>query len=272
MTDEMWENGLREVMSGTAGTARVAAPPTETILRKGRSSLRLRNGLAGSGALGIVAAAVVVGMTLGGGSVQQPIAGSGSARLPQAADAVVTVGPASAKTKVVLYEDYRCPVCKEVNGAISATLERAAAAGTIQVQYRPTNLIDRDLPDGGNGSLVAGNAVHCAADHGDFSAYRTAVYANQPSEQNDTFQSPQQLIALARTIPGLDTPAFEKCVNDQPYAAAIGRNYDTAMNTEHCAGMPCLIVDGQQWTSQGSTNQGSGVAVETWLTQKIAAA
>jgi len=271
MTDEMWENGLREVMSGTADRARVMAPPTEVILRKGRSSLRRRNGLAGSGALGVVAAAVVVGMTLGTGSVQHPIAGSGSTTLPQTADAVITVGPMTAKTKVVLYEDYRCPVCKDVDEGISATLDKAAAAGTIQVEYRPTNLIDRNHPSGGNGSVVAGNAVHCAADHGDFAAYRTAVYANQPLESDDTFQSKQQLIALARAIPGLDTPAFEKCVDDMPYASAISRNYDTAMNTEHCGGMPCLIVDGQKWSSEGVLTHDVGAAMNTWLTGKIEA-
>jgi len=36
--------------------------------------------------------------------------------------------------------------------------------------------------------------------------------------------------------------------------------------------MPCLIVDGQQWTSQGLTDQNFGATVNTWLTQKIAAA
>jgi protein-disulfide isomerase len=261
-------------MTGTAGTARVAAPPTDVILRKGRSSLRLRNGLTGSGVLGVVAAAVIAGTTLVTGSgpgAVSPGAATTSARLPQAADAVVTMGSASAKTKVVLYEDYRCPMCKELNTGLGAALQQDVAAGKIQIQYRPTDLIDRNDKVRGKGSVVAGNAVLCAADRGKFDAYRTAVYAYQPVETVDSFKSPAQLIEIARGIPGLDTPAFEKCVNDQPYATAISRNFDTAINTLQCQGMPCVNADGQQWRGPGLQGQKSlGAIVDDWLSQIIA--
>lgn len=263
MTEQSWENGLREVMSGTAGAARVAAPPTDTILRKGRSSLRWRNGLTGSGVLGVVAAAVLVGTSLGAGS-------AGGPAQPAAADAVVTMGPASAKTKVVLYEDYRCPVCRELNTGLDSVLQQDAAAGKIQIEYRPTDLIDRNGAVRGTGSLAAGNAVLCAAEHGDFYAYRDAVYANQPVGTAESFQAPAQLIDIARTVPGLDTQAFEKCVDDQPYATGIKRNFDTAINTAHCPGVPCVEAAGRQWS--GPVGQGGdlGVTVTTWLSQIIA--
>ena len=275
MTEELWENGLRDVMAGTAGTARVAAPPTDVILRKGRSSARLRTGLTGSRLLGVVAAAVIAGTSLasgsgaasGSGSVA-PGAAATSAGLPQAADAVVTMGSASAKTKVVLYEDYRCPPCKELNAGLGAVLRQDVASGKIQIQYRPTDLIDRH--DRGRGSVVAGNAVLCAADRGKFDAYRDAVYAHQPPDAVDNYKAPAQLIAIARGIPGLDTPAFEKCVDDQPYATAISRNFDTAVNSVHCGGVPCLNADGQQWQGGGMEGRSLGAVVGTWLSQIIA--
>ena len=265
MTEESWENGLREVMTGTAVAARVAAPPTDAILRKGRSSLRWRNGLTGSGVLGVVAAAVLVGTSLGVGS-----AGS-SAQSAVAADAVVTMGPASAKTKVVLYEDYRCPVCKELSAGLDSVLQQDAAAGKIQIEYRPTNLIDRNDAGHGTGSVAAGNAVLCAAELGDFYAYRAAVYAGQPVGAPDSSQSPAQLITIARAVPGLDTPAFEKCVDDQPYAAGIKHNFDTAINTVHCPGVPCVEAAGKQWRGPAVQGQDLAAAVNTWLSQIIAA-
>ena len=270
MSDEMWENGLRDVMTGTAVAARVAAPPTDVILRKGRSSQRRRNGLAASGVLGVVAAAVIAGTSLTGGGSAAPAAATTSAPVPHAADAVVTMGPASAKTKVVLYEDYRCPMCKLLNAGIEPTLRQDAAAGKIQIQYRPMDLIDRNDKVRGTGSVVAGNAVLCAANQGAFYAFRDAVYAHQTSEATDPFASPAQLVEIARQVPGLDSSAFKKCVDDLPYAAAVSRNFDTAINTLHCGGVPCLFADGQQWRGAGLTTQNFGAVVAQWLSGIIA--
>ncbi|MEY9892423.1 protein-disulfide isomerase [Catenulispora sp. MAP5-51] len=266
MTDETWEGGLREVMAGTATAARVATPPTEAILRRGRSSLRRRNGLAGSGVLGVVAAAVIAGTSLGAGSAGGPAPQAG---VVSAGAAVVTLGPASAKTKVVVYDDYRCPPCRQTDSGTSAFLEQEAGSGRIQVEYRPVNLIDRSGTAPGSGSMAAGNAVQCAAEHGDFSAYRAAVFAHQPTETVDAFTA-SALIAIAREIPGLDTAAFEKCVGDQPYAAAINRNYDSAFTTVHCEGVPCITVDGKQWTGSVPAGADLGKIVDSWLVQEIA--
>ena len=276
MTQDSWEDGLREIMTGTAGKARVAAAPTDVILRRGRSSVRWRNGLAGSAVVGVVAAAVIAGTAFASGtagSPAQPGAASSPGRLPAAADAVVTLGSASAKTKVVIYDDYRCPPCRQVDSGTSALLKQETASGKVEVEYRPVDLIDRDDMTNGTGSVVAGNAVQCAADQGDFLAYRAAVFAHQPaSDAEDPFNSSSEMISIARGIPGLVTPSFVKCVDDQPYAAAIRANYDTAINTLHCSGVPCISAGGQQWTRQGiDITKPLGASVDTWLSQIIGA-
>lgn len=262
MTDEVWENGLREVMTGTADAARVMTAPTDAIVRRGRSSLRWRNGLAGSAVIGLLAAAVVVGTTFGSGAAD----GSSPGARPAVVDAVVTMGSATAKTKVVVYDDYRCPPCWQEAAAIGPKLRQEADSGQVQVEYRPVDLIDRGAV-GGTGSVVAGNAVQCAAEQGDFYAYRAAVFAHQPATTaDDPFASPTQLVAIAQAIPGLVTAAFVKCVEDLPYAAAIKRNYETAINTERCGGVPCVSVDGEQWVYQAE-----GKGFNSWLMQRIAA-
>jgi hypothetical protein len=64
----------------------------------------------------------------------------------------------------------------------------------------------------------------------------------------------------------LVTAEFVKCVDGLPYAAAIKRNYDAAMDTARCVGVPCISVDGRQWT-----NQDQGQSFDSRLMQRIAA-
>ena len=153
---------------------------------------------------------------------------------------------------------------------LESTLRQDAATGKIQIEYRPTDLIDRNDRALGNGSVVAGNAVICAADQGDFYAYRDAVYAHQPNESVDPFATPAQLIDIARDVPGLDTKAFRTCVEGQPYADAISRNFDTAINTKQCGGMPCVLAGGQHWAGPVLEGHSYGATVSQWLTQIIA--
>ena len=206
MTDEAWENGLREVMAGAAGSTRVAPPPTEAILRGGRSWLRLRNGLTGSGVLGMVAAAVIVGTSLrrrrdcrfrpaGRHDVHLGAAAAGAGR--------------SGHPRAGIGEDeggrlrgLPLPAVPGRRSWTSAYLTQEADSGKIQVEYRAVNLIDRNGQTPGSGSTAAGNAVQCAANRGDFSAYRSAVYAHQPQEKLDAFTSSALLITIARRSQG----------------------------------------------------------------------
>ncbi|NUR59630.1 MAG: thioredoxin domain-containing protein [Catenulispora sp.] len=272
MTDQQWEEGLREVMSGTAEGARIGTAPTDVIVRRGRSSARWRHGMAATGLAGVVAVAVVAGTSLGssGGGAVSPIwkspdasattspsaSASPSASItsqPVVADsAVVVMGSSTAKTKVQIYDDYRCPACKSINDAIGNSLKHAAESGSIQIEYFPVNLIDRNTESGGNGSVAAGNAVQCAAEAGRFFSYRDALFAHQPGEYDDVYGVPSKLIEVAQAIPGLDTAVFENCVKGEPYAAGVVQNYDHLVNDLHGAGAPTIFIDGKQWNPGGA--------------------
>ena len=55
----------------------------------------------------------------------------------------VTVGDPDAPHTVVVYEDFLCPFCGELEGATRDDFERLAEEGELLVEYRPFNLLER---------------------------------------------------------------------------------------------------------------------------------
>ncbi|GAA1976442.1 hypothetical protein GCM10009838_40940 [Catenulispora subtropica] len=154
---------------------------------------------------------------------------------------VVGVG----KTQVTIYEDYRCPVCKNVHDKIQPALNAALAASSVKVEFHAVNLIDH--ASGGKGSLAAANAASCAFKAGKFQSYREALFAAQPNENDDAYAQPDKLIDVAKGVNGLDGPAFEDCVKNQPYAASIQSTYDATLGASKFNGVPAIFINGKQW-------------------------
>lgn len=154
---------------------------------------------------------------------------------------VVGVG----KTKVTIYEDYRCPPCKDIHDKIQPALAAALSASAIQIEYHAITLVDHT--SGGKGSLAAANAASCAFRAGKFQPYREALFTGQPAEADDAYAQPDKLISVAKTIDGLDTPAFEDCVRNQPYAGSIQSTYDSTIGANKFPGVPAIFINGKQW-------------------------
>ncbi|MEY9860503.1 protein-disulfide isomerase [Catenulispora sp. GAS73] len=177
-------------------------------------------------------------------------------------DATVIVGVG--KVRVVIYEDYRCPVCKQVHDQIQPVISSKLGAGSIKVEFHAVDLIDHNT--GGKGSLAAGNAASCALQAFKFQPYREALFAAQPSESTDAFADPNELISIAKTVSGLDSPTFEDCVRTQPYGASIDSTYAAEYGSGKLVGVPSVFINGTQWNVPTS----GGMA--TSFTQALAAA
>jgi protein-disulfide isomerase len=88
-----------------------------------------------------VLAAVIVTAILVQDSRSQPPAAA--AEVPGAtAKYGVLVGQASAPVRIVVYEDFQCPFCREFESASSGTLKHFVAAKKISVEYRPIAFLD----------------------------------------------------------------------------------------------------------------------------------
>lgn len=171
-------------------------------------------------------------------------------------DATVVVGVG--KVKVTLYEDYRCPPCEQVHDLWQPILSAKLGAGSIQVEYHALNVVDHSY--GGTGSLAAANAASCAFQAGKFQPYRDALFAAQPDESDDAFARPAKLIAIARTVPGLDSPTFEDCVQAQPYASSIKSTFAAQIASNKLAGVPAVLINGTQWTVPSTGNLATAFA------------
>ena len=129
----------------------------------------------------------------------------------------VPYGTAAADAPVLaIWEDFQCPACKAVEDANGTGIESLAESGKVQLIWRPTTFLDRNL--GNDASLRAAAAWGCAVDAGKAKEYHNVVFANQP-QQEGTGYTDEQLLTFASDagITGADLETFTTCVNDKTY-------------------------------------------------------
>ncbi|TVL90998.1 thioredoxin domain-containing protein [Streptomyces sp. SAJ15] len=157
-------------------------------------------------------------------------------------DLVIQTGRASAPATLTIYEDFRCPACKQFEDAYRDTIHQLQDDVKLKTDYHLVTIIDGNL--GGSGSLNAANAAACAQDAGKFTAYHDVLYANQPEESDDAFADKKHLIELAGKVDGLDTPAFRDCVNKgthDSWVKASGRDFAAS----GFGSTPTVLLDGE---------------------------
>ncbi|MQS11141.1 thioredoxin domain-containing protein [Streptomyces kaniharaensis] len=160
---------------------------------------------------------------------------------------VITYGKADAPHTMEVYEDFRCPVCKEFEAANGQTVRKLTEDGQIKVQFHLAAFLDKAL--GGKGSHTALAAAGAALNEGvdKFKAFHDVLYANQPDERNDGFGDVNRVLELADQVPGLKTDAFVKAVTDRTYAPWAAKVAD-AFNDSGVTGTPTIKVDGKSIT------------------------
>jgi protein-disulfide isomerase len=203
--------------------------------------------------------------SLGAGPVVTPSGAVGTDGL-----AIPFGGSSAAKVDLTIYEDYRCPICKLAESELESVYKPLAEAGKIQVLYHSVNLIDRN--DGGTGSIRAGSAAACAQTAGKFEPYHDVLYANQPDETDDAFGSTGTLTSLAKQVPGLDTPAFDSCVDATRYGSWVVANFNSLSKIlGGSVATPYYAINGKQYMISGASVAAAQTAFAGALDAAIAA-
>lgn len=131
----------------------------------------------------------------------------------------ILVGDPEAQVTVHLFEDPRCPYCKEFETTGGGpVLTKYVLQRKAKVEYTMASFLDPRL--GGNGSKKAVNALRAAVEEGKFAEYHVVLYQNQPSEEVDGFTD-ARLLQLASKVKGLRNPSFDTAVKSMKYQSFV---------------------------------------------------
>jgi protein-disulfide isomerase len=190
-----------------------------------------------------VAMLVIVGGAIWVGVAKQS---SENASLEKGVSAVsgkygVVIGPDSAAHHVVIYEDFLCPFCGQLEKGTHVQLAALADAGKVQVEYRPFDLLSR-LGDYSARSAGAFSIVLDTSGPTVAKKFHDLLYAHQPSEEGP-YLSDADLVKYA-----VEAGAKESAVKG-PIESGAGLAWAAAATKEALAagltGTPTVLVDGK---------------------------
>lgn len=205
--------------------------------RRAKAARRRRHRMVGGvvGALVVVVAIVLV-LVSRSNDIEASAAGE--------SDYGVTIGPADAPHEIVVYEDFLCPGCGQLEAATHDQLTALAEDGEVQVDYRPFVLLDRL----GTYSARATSAFGVVLDTSGpevAKRFHDLLYSDQPAEDADPYPDAQWLVDKAVEA-GADeaavTPGIEAGEND--FAREATREAEAA----GVDSTPTVLLDGEVFT------------------------
>ncbi|HEX5090453.1 MAG TPA: thioredoxin domain-containing protein [Nocardioides sp.] len=199
----------------------------------------------------VTAVALVVVASLLYASTRDDDSGAEAGSIPPpGSDYGVTLGPASAPHKVVVYEDFLCQDCGEFEKAGHEQLEQLAGQGKVQVEYRPLVTLQKL----GEYSARATLMWWLVLQHdGDAVAqkFHDLLYANQPSEKGP-FPSRDDLYPLAGQA-GADTVELKASMEagEGTQEVADGTKQAQALGVDSTL---TVVLDGRPFTTKGTAS------------------
>ena len=194
------------------------------------------------GVVVVLAAIVAGGAWYGGGGGGKDTAAAGSSAPKLAAGpASLQVGKPDAPVKVVIYEDFLCPFCRELETSTRDFLAENAAKGKVYVEYQPINLL-QEYPY----SAKAMNAWAAVLAHASPSAalkLHNLFYDKQPYEQSSGQVTDAQIAAWVKQAGG-DNAAVREAMKTQD-TAFFAAAHD-AMAKAKITGTPTVFLNGQE--------------------------
>jgi protein-disulfide isomerase len=158
----------------------------------------------------------------------------------------MVVGDADAPKSIVVYEDFLCPFCGQLEQTVGDKLDAAVEAGEVTVEYRPLPFLER-ISDYSPEAANAFAVVLDASGPEVAKEFHDLLFDNQPSEEGP-FPSKDDLVDLAVEAgategdvrPGIEDMAFEGWV-DAAGSAASDAGVDST---------PTVLVDGEKVEGQ----------------------
>lgn len=209
--------------------------------RKSERQRMMRRVLVASSVVVVIAIAVGIGIFVQSQRAQG--GGDFEGQLPAASvsdGSVVVAGQGVDGPVVDVYEDFRCPHCKELEDRSGDVFKRLASNGEAKIVYHPVAVIDR-------GSVRSGAASLCAAESDAFMPYHDLLFENQQSASFDR----STLTGYADEV-GINGSDFGSCM--QQNQNRILQNTQQAQQRPGFEGTPTVFVNGAKIPSSTTYN------------------
>jgi protein-disulfide isomerase len=189
----------------------------------------------------LLGAIVAAGAWFGaGGGADTKTSGTG-AQSVTAGSTWLGVGDPKAPVKVVVYEDFLCPFCRELEASTRDFLRENADKGRVYVEYRPINLL-RQYGYSAK-ALNAWAAVLRNASPDAALKVHNLFFDKQPYEQASDQVSDSQIAAWVKEAGGDNAKVREAMkTKDTEYFDAAQAD----MNKEKISGTPTVFINGKE--------------------------
>ena len=149
-------------------------------------------------------------------------------------------------TKIDIFEDFQCPVCKLFEDPIGGYLNSLVTEKKAQVTYHPLSFLGDGTKD--DESIAASNAAYCAVDEDKFLDFHKALYEVQSQVENSGFLNSENLIKIGEKI-GITSTSFADCVTNKSKLVNVVAATES-MNRYGVRGTPTTLINGKVWDRQ----------------------
>jgi len=144
--------------------------------------------------------------------------------------------------EVIVYEDFQCPFCGQLEQTSGETIIEAAEAGDIKLTYIFMSFLDG--ASGNESSSRAANAAVCSADAGALPEFVLTVFEQQPQEgvgyEDQVFLDAAESVG----VEGEQLEEFTSCVEEREYQSYVQDMGERATENGVTA-TPTITVDGE---------------------------
>ena len=149
-------------------------------------------------------------------------------------------------TKVDVFEDFQCPICKLFEAPIGGYLTSLITEKKAQVTYHPLSFLGNGSKD--DESIAASNAAYCAVDEGKFLDFHKALYDVQSQVENSGFLNTENLITIGKKI-GITSQTFSDCVTNRSKLVNVVAA-TASLERYGVKGTPTALINGKLWERQ----------------------
>jgi protein-disulfide isomerase len=146
-------------------------------------------------------------------------------------------------TKIDIFEDFQCPVCKLFEAPIGGYLNSLVKEKKAQVTYHPLSFLGNGTKD--DESIAASNAAYCAVDEAKFLDFHKALYDVQSQVENSGFLSTENLLTIGKKI-GITSKSFTDCVTKKSKLVSVVAATES-MQRYGVNGTPTTLINGKLW-------------------------